>query len=222
MKLILNPEYQLYERDGKPFCDSLQVAEAFQRQHFHIIRTIEDLAASTSGLTDNFRMVNFQESFYIDSSGKKNKKYLLTKDGFAMVVMEFKTAKARQFKEAFITRFNHMETFIQSLQTSKIEFPAFTEAVMLSHDEPKHYHFSNEINMIYRIVLGMDAKKYRETHDIQAGEVIKPYLTRDQIRGIETLQRIDVGLLEAGLSYEARKEQLEASFRKRLRLVAAC
>jgi len=29
MKLILNPEFNLYEKDGKAFCDSLQVAETF-------------------------------------------------------------------------------------------------------------------------------------------------------------------------------------------------
>jgi Rha family phage regulatory protein len=220
MKLVLNPECQLYERDGKPFCDSLQIAETFQRQHKHIIRTIEELTAPKSGLTENFQLTNFIESFYKDSSGKKNKKYLLTRDGFTMVVMEFKTAKARQFKEMYICRFNQMETFIQSLQTTKIEFPAFTEAVLMAHDEPKHYHFSNEINMIYRIVLGADAKKYRELYGIPAGEVIKPYLTRDQIKAVETLQRIDVGLLETGLSYEARKEQLEMSHRRRIKRLA--
>jgi Rha family phage regulatory protein len=220
MKAILNPEYQLYERDGRSFCDSLQVAEAFKRQHKHIIRTIEALTEPRSGLTDDFRMINFCEAFYRDASGKKNKKYLLTRDGFTMVVMEFKTAKARQFKEMFINRFNQMESFIQTLQATKIEFPAFTEAVLMAHEEPKHYHFSNEINMIYRIILGVDAKKYRETHGIPAGEVIKPYLTGDEIKWIEALQRIDVGLLEAGFDYEMRKRQLETSYTRRIKRLA--
>ena len=30
-KLILNPEYGLYEKNGQPFCDSLQVAETFKK-----------------------------------------------------------------------------------------------------------------------------------------------------------------------------------------------
>ena len=142
MKMLLNPEYQLYEREGMPFCDSLQIAEAFGRYHFHVIKTIEELTDTRSGLSDNFRTINFKDSFYKDASGKKNKKYLLTKDGFTMVVMEFKTAKARQFKEIFIDRFNKMESFIHSLQTTKIEFPAFTDAILQSHEEPKNYHFS--------------------------------------------------------------------------------
>ena len=47
MKLILNLECQLYEREGIPFCDSLQIAETFERQHKHIIRTIESLTEPT-------------------------------------------------------------------------------------------------------------------------------------------------------------------------------
>ena len=220
MKMILNPEYQLYERDGKPFCDSLQIAEAFERYHFHVIKTIEALTDTRSGLSEKFRLANFQESFYKDASGKKNKKYLLTKDGFSMVVMEFKTAKARQFKELFVNRFNSMESFIQSLQKTKIEFPAFTEAVLMAHEEPRHYHFSNEINMIYRIVLSVDAKMYREQHGIPSGQVIRPYLAYNKIKAIETLQRIDIGLLEAGFDYEARKAQLEESYRRRIKRLA--
>jgi phage regulator Rha-like protein len=40
--------------------------------------------------------------------------------------------KAMRFKETYINRFNQMGAFIQSLLTTKLEFPAFTEAIMLS------------------------------------------------------------------------------------------
>jgi len=103
------------------------------------------------------------------------------------------------------------------LQTAKMEFPAFTEAIMAAHDEPKHYHFSNEINMIYRIVLGMDAKTFREKHGLPKGEVIRPYLTAEQIHAIETLQRVDIGLIVAVPEYEQRKQML-AQYYERMRL----
>lgn len=129
----------------------------------------------------------------------------MTKDGFTMVAMEIKGTKARQFKELYIARFNQMEAFIKSLLATKIEFPAFTDAIMAAYEEPKHYHFSNEINMIYRIVLGVDAKKFRELNGIAKGAVIKPYLTLAQIQAIETLQRADIGLIIAIPDYEQRK-----------------
>ena len=154
MKLIKNPEYGLYEKDNQIFCDSLQVAETFGRQHKHILDTISKLTEPTSGLSEKFTQRNFALSSYKDSSGKLNKMYLLTKDGFAVTVMEFKTKKARKFKEAYIERFNQMEDFIKSLQTAKLEFPEFTNAIMNAHEEPKNYHFSNEINMINKIITG--------------------------------------------------------------------
>ncbi len=216
MKAILNPQYGLYEKDGQPFCDSLQIAETFGRKHSHVLREIEKLAQSTSGLSENFRQRNFALSYYKDTSGKKNKKYLLTKDGFVMAVSEFKTKKARQFREAYIRRFNEMEQFIKSLHTAKMEFPAFTSAIMEVHEEPKSYHFSNEINMIYRIVLGMDAKKFRETHGLEKSTVIRPYLTTEQIQIIEDLQRMDIGLLISVQDFQARKQILENQCAKML------
>jgi Rha family phage regulatory protein len=216
-KLILNPEYRLYERNGQAFCSSRQVAEEFERQHGHILRLIDEITESTSGVSEEFRRLNFEESYYKDSSGKRNREILMTKDGFAMVAMEIKGKRARQFKEAYIRRFNEMETFIRSLQAAKMEFPAFTDAIMAAHDEPKHYHFSNEINMIYRIVLGMDAKAFREKHGLPKGEVIRPYLTAEQIRAIETLQRADIGLIVAIPDFQRRKETL-AKYYERLKL----
>ena len=216
-KLILNPEYRLYERDGKAFCSSRQVAEEFERQHGHILRLIDEITQSTSGVSEEFRRLNFEESYYRDASGKRNREILMTKDGFAMVAMEIKGKRARQFKEAYIRRFNEMEQFIRSLQAAKMEFPAFTEAIMAAHDEPKHYHFSNEINMIYRIVLGMDAKAFREKLGLPKGEVIRPYLTAEQINAVETLQRVDIGLIVAVPDFQQRKETL-AQYYERLKL----
>jgi len=211
-KLILNPEYRLYERDGKAFCSSRQVAEEFGKEHYNVLRDIENLDCSAE-----FTALNFEVSKYKDPSGKWNKEYLMTKDGFTFLVMGYRGKKAARFKEAYIRRFNEMEAFIRSLQTAKMEFPAFTEAIMAAHDEPKHYHFSNEINMIYRIVLGMDAKAFREKLGLPKGEVIRPYLTAEQIRAIETLQRADIGLIVAVPEYEKRKQML-AEYYGRLKL----
>ena len=216
-KLILNPEYRLYERNGQVFCSSRQVAEEFERRHDHLLRLIDEITAPTSGVSAEFTALNFERSKYKDPSGKWNKEYLMTKDGFALVAMEIKGKRARQFKEAYIRRFNEMEQFIRSLQATKLEFPAFTEAVLMAHEEPKHYHFSNEINMIYRIVLGMDAKKFREERGLPKGEVIRPYLSSEQIQAIEALQRVDIGLLEVIPEYAERKEKLEQYY-NRLRL----
>lgn len=117
--------------------------------------------------------------------------------------------KAAHFKELYIRRFNEMEKFIQTLVSARQEFPLLTENIKLLHEDPKPYHFSNECNMLNRIVLGMTAKQFRLANGIEKGTSIRPYLAKDQIDMLETLQKVDVGLLVAFPSYEDRKRHLE-------------
>jgi Rha family phage regulatory protein len=210
MKIILNPEHNLYEKGNRAYCDSLQIAETFEKRHDHVLRDIENALSIFTAINDpKFGEINFAKTSYKDARNRRQPKYLLAKDGFSYIVMGYEGEKAAQFKIAYINRFNQMEEFIKSLLSTKVEFPAFTEAVMLAHDEPKNYHFSNEINMIYRIVLGMDAKKFRQTHGLKDKESIKPYLTAEQIRAVEKLQRADIGLLELGHgNFHERKDEL--------------
>jgi Rha family phage regulatory protein len=218
-KLVLNPEFNLYEREGNPLCSSRQVAETFGKRHDHVMQTIREAIETTSSFAPEFSGANFFESRYKDR-GKFYPEYLLTKDAFSYIVMGFTGKKAAAFKIAFIDRFNQMERFIKSLYAAKLEHPAFTEAVMLAHEEPKHYHFSNEADLINRLVLGVPAKGYREMHGIPSGQSIRPYLSEEDIRMVETLQRVDIGLLTAGLDFEQRKAVLLTALAKRRQALA--
>lgn len=209
MKLIKNPEYGLYEKDNKIFCDSLQIAETFNKRHDNVLRDIYKITEPTSGLSEEFRQLNFEESSYKNNQNKKQPMFLLTKNGFAIVTMGFTGKNAMKFKEAYIRKFEEMEQFIQSLQTAKLEFPEFTNAIMNAHEEPKHYHFSNEINMINKIVLGLTAKEFKEQNEIDKSvNSIRPYLNEEQIRNIEALQRFDIGLITMIADYQERKTML--------------
>lgn len=209
-KLVLNPEYELYEQSGKPFCTSRQVAGTFGKTHDKVLRDVRELDCS-----EGFRLSNFGESTYLNEQRRRQPEVLMTKDGFAFLVMGYRGKKAAAFKEAYIYRFNRMEEFIKSLYAAKMEHPAFTEAVMLAHPEPKHYHFSNESDMINRIVLGMTAKQFREQHGIQSGNSIRPFLSTVDIVSVETLQRADIGLLMVCKEFEDRKAALTEMHRKR-------
>ena len=207
MKAIFNPNYAMYHKGETVFCDSLQVAETFGRHHYHILRRISELNESTSGLSETFQKENFIRTYYKDSKGRKQPKYLLTKDGFVLLTMEFKTAKARQFKEAYINRFNDMSRFVAVLCEVKEDFPEFTEAVKLSHREPKPYHYSNEINMLYSVILGQSLNSYKKQNGIQ--ENIREHLTEEQLLLFRKLQRYDIGLLLTVPELWKRKQILE-------------
>lgn len=140
---------QICEYKGEAVTTSRAVAEQFGKQHKHVIRDIETIItqlnfqpanpeteptqpkiglSETSGFADR----NFILSEYTDTSGKRNKQYILTRDGFTLLAMGFTGAKAMQFKVAYINAFNRMESIINGearLETAKREASRSIEQV---------------------------------------------------------------------------------------------
>lgn len=139
--------------------DSRFVAQAFDKRHSDVLRDLKNLLDPKSGLSSNFSQRNFAFTSYTDNQGKKRPCYQLTRDGFVMLIMGYTGQKANHFKELYIQRFNEMEEQIKILHSARIEFPMLTQQISLIHDNPKPCHYSNECDLINRIVLGMSAKK---------------------------------------------------------------
>lgn len=209
-ELIPKNEYGLFA-DKKDIVrvDSLYVAEFFEKNHKEVLRDIRNIADPNSGLSKEFAERNFALGSYKDKQNKKRPCYYLTRDGFTILVMGYTGKKALRFKELYIRRFNEMEELIKSLVKARTEFPLLTENIKLLHEKPKPYHFSNECDMINRIVLGKSAKQFRLENNLEKGTSIRPYLTEVQINLIEKLQKVDIGLLVAFPNYEDRKRHLE-------------
>lgn len=209
-ELIPKNEYGLFA-DKKDIVrvDSLYVAEFFGKNHKEVLRDIRNIAAPNSGLSKEFSERNFELGSYKDKQNQKRPCYYLTRDGFTILVMGYTGKKALRFKELYIRRFNEMEELIKSLVKARTEFPLLTENIKLLHEKPKPYHFSNECDMINRIILGKSAKQFRLENNLEKGTSIRPYLTEDQINLTEKLQKVDIGLLVAFPNYEDRKRHLE-------------
>ncbi len=91
---------------GMPVTSTLEVARYFNKRHDNVLRDIEKII---SEISEDFTALNFGVSSYTDNTGKTNKLYNLTKDGFTLLAMGFTGKKAMQFKIAYITAFNAME-----------------------------------------------------------------------------------------------------------------
>lgn len=209
-ELIPMNDYGIFA-DGKDTAraNSLIVAKMFGKQHKHVLDSLQKITQPKNGLSDEFIKMNFVKGFYTDSTGRKLPCYNMTRDGFTLLVMGFTGAKAMKFKEAYIKRFNEMEKLIFNVVTVRKDYPMLTEAVKMAHDEPKPYHFSNEADLINKIITGYTAKKFRELHNIPKGESIRPFLTDKQLELMELLQKVDTGLLISVPDYEQRKRHLE-------------
>lgn len=100
-----------------------------------------------------------------------------------------------------------------SRQNTKLEAKFLTDAI--KHDKQadvKHYHFSNEFNLINKTVLGVNAKQYRITNGLEPNQPIRDTLTTGEIAAIEHMQRLDTGMIELGYTYEKRKSELARVF----------
>lgn len=184
--------------------DSRFVANAFEKRHDNVLRDIQKLIEDEP----EFSLLNFEESKYKNDKKQWQKCYLMTRDGFTMLAMGFTGAKARKFKIAYIHKFNELEKKDQSLQHVREMHPMLMSAIQQAHTEPKFYHYSNEMNLLNELVIGMSAKKFKALHGITDGS-IRPYLTPDQLQLLDKLQIVDVGLVSIYHDKDDRKKALE-------------
>ncbi len=212
-QMIPMDEYGVFA-DGRDVArvDSRFVAEAFEKGHKDVLRSIDQILSEDSGYSTEFNRHNFVPITYTDVRGRKQRCYTMTRDGFTALVMGFTGKKAAQFKEFYINRFNEMEKFIGAMVSAREQFPKLTAQIRLLHPEAQPYHYANECDMLNRIVLGMSAKQFRAAHGLEKGQSIRPHLRDDQIAMLDLLdllQTVDIGLMLAMPDYQQRKRQLE-------------
>lgn len=96
--------------EGQPMTNSRDVAKLFGKRHDNVLRSLASLEYSPA-----FTALNFEESDYLDSTGRSLTAYNMTKDGFVFLVMGFTGKEAARFKEAYIARFNELAELRQPL-----------------------------------------------------------------------------------------------------------
>ena len=120
---------ELHDINGKqvPAVTSLQVAEAFGKEHLHVLRDIRNILES-----DDFTESNFGLSEYTDSTGRTLPMYIMSRDGFVLLGMGSTGAKARAMKISYIVRFNEMEAELASRSATPIlpkDYPSALRAL---------------------------------------------------------------------------------------------
>ena len=93
----------------------------------------------------------------------------------------------------------------------KTGFLTLTNAIQSAHKDLKPYHFSNECDLINRLVTGYSAKQFKHIYGV---EQVRDGLTFEQVRLMDKLQAQDTSLIELGFTYENRKELLTKQVNK--------
>ena len=108
LNVVINPiiPQLTVSEQGIPLASSLDVAKVFEKEHFHVLRDIENLLKD---IPEDFIATNFGLVEYTDAKGEKRPMYNLTRDAFTLLAMGFTGKKAMRFKVLYIETFNAME-----------------------------------------------------------------------------------------------------------------
>lgn len=123
MTTITSPKLKVINNHA--YASSIDVANKFHKQHFHVMREIENLIIqiqttfneSESGVNTSkngcierdFLYISFEPQTYKDSRNREQKFYYLTRDAFALLAMSFTGQRAMTWKLRYMASFNAME-----------------------------------------------------------------------------------------------------------------
>lgn len=205
--------------EDEPFTTSEAIAQWAGVQRHTVTRLIREHESDFQ----EFGRVGFEIQALPTKGGvQKHKIYRLNEQQATLLMTYLRnTPQVIAFKKELVRQFFLMRGKLANVASARNDFKTLTEHIALIKDEPKAYHFSNECDMINRLVTGMSAKQFREAHGIAKGESIRPYLSPDEARMMDDLQRVDIGLLVAVPDFQERKAALTAYRDRRAALVAA-
>lgn len=101
--------------DGNVVVSSRDVAERFGKAHKHVLRHIEDVLRcipQNVNITTMYKKV----SYVHEQNGQTYSYYLMTRDGFDLLVMGFTGAKTLEWKLKYIKAFNAMEKELNNIR----------------------------------------------------------------------------------------------------------
>ena len=198
---------------------SLDVAETFGKEHYHVLEDIRVIQSSIS--SPEFSGLFLPET-YIAGNGKRNPMFVMNRDGFTLLVMGYTGESAMRFKLAYIRQFNAMEAALTGKlierQKGIAVRQALTKALQQStEDQRMHGHaYSTYPNCIYTVLFGMNAKQMREKFGIGAKDNLRDWLTAEELHAVQSMECLVSGLVDCGWEYDAIKTFISQTNSKRL------
>ena len=115
--------------NGNPTVSSKDIADKFGKEHRNVLQAIDRLECS-----NEFRKLNYQQSFYTSSQNKKLPCFDITRDGFSFLCMGFTGSEAAKWKEAYIHAFNQMETALRNAPATMLSLNSIVAVIERDKD----------------------------------------------------------------------------------------
>ena len=191
---------------------SLEIAELTGKDHAKVLIDIRKMLDELGILTSDFSTVRKVRGKEYDVFNLPKRETIILVSGYSVAM-----------RAAIVDRWQELEAkeLLESerkasRQQARLEAPLMTKALQDSRtrqgkDSPPHV-FSNDYDMIYRIVLGLPAKKYKLEQGIDDKSNLRDVLTLEQIKAVEALQRLNQSMHELDFDFETRKAKLHQVF----------
>ena len=171
----------------------------------------------------------FIESTYKDSMNRTKKEYLLTRDGFSLLVMGFTGIKALEWKLKYIKAFNEMEKELKRLYNERKKWEIEREkGVLVRHiltdtiktkvnDSPnKKFMYPNYTKLIYKTIFGKSFKELQQEYGIKAKESLRDHLASEQLKEVEQMEMLVSSLIGIGMGYEEIKNFISERYTRQI------
>ena len=194
---------------------SLEIAELTGKRHDHVLRDIEAMLSELEIGQPKFG------GSYLSEQNKRLPMYTLD----SQLTLVLVTGYSVKMRQAIIDRWQELEAInakalhqeaqrVAARYKARMDCPLMTNALKEHRERQgkatEFYHYSNELDMINRLVLGVSAKQFRLSNEILTTEATRDYMSATQIKGIETLQTLNSSLVEVGITFKERKKLLQS------------
>lgn len=193
---------------------SLKVAEKFEKNHQHILESIDKLTVENSTVANMFKL-----SKYKAENGHQYRMYEMDRDGFSLLVMGFTGEKALKWKLDYINAFNAMENELKRIYTERQQWQIerdkgvvirhiLTDTIKMKISESpyKRFAYPNYTNLIYRTLFGKSAKELEEEFGVKARENLRDFFTGEDLAEVQSMEMLISSLISCGWGYEKIKD----------------
>lgn len=197
-------------REERPCVTSLDVAETFGKEHRNVMRDINKLNCSPE-----FNALNFERIKYVDSRGRNQDAYVMTRDGFTLLVMGYNGKLAMKFKEAYIKQFNAMESVLRkkliARERGRASREFLTDSIQQSDEDARmHGHaYSTYTNCIYKVLFGKSAAQLRVDYGIGRTDNLRDCFSPEDLAAVDSMEHLVSGLVACGWEYGRIKDFIE-------------
>ena len=147
----MNELINVLSQDGNLVVSSREVASNFEKEHNDTKKRIRELEKDMGETSHNY----FIKEEYKDTMNRTQEEYLLTRDGFSLLVMGFTGKKALGWKLKYIEAFNKMEQHIKDMERPELDSKFLYQlAEQLEEKEKKITEQQREIEHKTEVIKG--------------------------------------------------------------------